>query len=158
MSAWVPKLSEIWNYIIISCVLCISSTALAATTGRAKSCGQYSNSFSEKICNWFWSNFFACACFGRMSRYTAGCDRLKKSCELIQPSLIARLLASFVLPKVNFPTFGWLFHSKNLKKIRRGHAGVYTTTCFIPLDGWMAHPRHIFGATANTTWCTWYPL
>ena len=43
----------------------------------------------------------------------------KKSRELAPLDLIARLLASFVLTKVNFPTFAWAFRSKNLEIIEK---------------------------------------
>ena len=75
----------------------------------------------------------------------------KKRRELLPPSLIARLLASFVLTKVNFPTLGKLFCSKNLEKMKSGHAAVWRMTFLIPLGTRMARPRHIFGTTASPT-------
>ena len=48
MIVWVQNLAEICFYIIISLVRSISSTALVAKPGRAESCGQYSDSFSDK--------------------------------------------------------------------------------------------------------------
>ena len=92
-----------------------------------------------------------CACLRDNARNTFCRKRLKKRRKLLPPSLIARLLASFVLTKVNFPTLGKLFRSKNLEKMRSEHAAVYTTTCFKPLGTQIARTHHIFVATASPT-------